>query len=343
MSVDWRHSTDWLKVVGLSPTDTPALAERAVASAHRLREARTAVAALLPPESAGLAAWAVGSLGRMEHADAVSDLDLVTVHDPGVVDEAGALELHDALAEPLRGAGFEVSEKTFAEPLSIDELVENIGGTNDSNRRLTYRALLLTEGAPLHDAATCAAFRDRILASYRSGPARGRSLISLSNDLHRYYRTICVDYRYKVEEAGKSWALRNLKLRHSRKLWHLAMLALQCAGQDHLRAGDQEAHDAWVLGHLDLPPARKLVLAMNDLGHADACTEILRRFDAFLAGISSPELRGLLENLEPGGEKEQPLVAQLFENARGFDEAAAQVVDVLLEVKRRFVVRFHLL
>ena len=97
--------------------------------------------------------------------------------------------------------------------------------------------------------------------------SRGRFLASLGNDLHRYYRTLCMDYRHKVDELDKSWAIRVLKLRHSRKLWHLANLALQCWSYDAIGDdGDDADRDVTLAARIGWPSLLRLAGALDHFG-----------------------------------------------------------------------------
>ena len=226
--------------IGLSASDVPAILTAERYSRRALRFARSQLADLHSPPAT--ATFAFGSLGRLE-ASSQSDLDLAFLYDSERIDKAGAETQRQAVIERL-AAVFDIPQKTFDQAIDLRRLTRNIGGRFDTNETLTYRALLLTEGAWLGGGGR--SMKHAVFRAYADAPiSRGRFLASLGNDLHRYYRTLCMDYRHKVEELDKSWAIRVLKLRHSRKLWHLANLALQC----------------WAVDAIDDDPSRDVALA----------------------------------------------------------------------------------
>jgi hypothetical protein len=106
------------------------------------------------------------------------------------------------------------------------DIVHEIGGEDDTNSNTTRRVLLLLESLPVGNREAYDRVRRQILKRYLSddrGLTRSSSAIRvprfLLNDLTRYWRTVTVDFVYKQRaEAGDKWALRNAKLRMSRKL-----------------------------------------------------------------------------------------------------------------------------
>jgi hypothetical protein len=328
---------EWLARVGLSERDVPHVLAAADLSRERILRARAALAAVPAP---GAAAIALGSLGRHECRDG-SDLDLAWIHDAALVGEGATTQHRRAAIHALREAGFDVPEKTFGGSIAIGTLLENIGGEQDTNVRLTYRALLLTESAWLLGEERAAGMRGRIFSVYRGGVTRGRFMATLLNDLLRYWRTVCVDYRYKIEEGSKGWALRYGKLRHSRKAWHLANLVLACAART---VAEGEGHDAYLEARLNLPPLLKIAAGLDALGDAQACADLWRRHDAFLGIVADPATRERLEALRPGEQDCEELDA-LKENAAGLDAAAEQVIELLMKRQpaRGHLLRFGLL
>lgn len=324
-----------LAELGLGPGDAAHVLRAAAGSQALLAAIRRELPGALPP---GAAAFALGSLGRHE-AGAASDLDLAVVYRPGC-DPAEVRGARERLAGRLRGLGLEIPDKTFQGALALEALLADIGGRNDNNDHLTYRALLLTEGAWLCNAADAAEITDALFGAYAGGAiTRGRFLSSLSNDLQRYYRTICVDYRFKVESAGKHWALRYLKLRHSRKLWHLANLALFC------RAAllPDEVRDAHLAEQLPRPPLLRVADAMRPLGGLPLCAPLVRAYDAFLGALADPAVRDALDRLQYDVREASPLFRGLREGAERFDLAAEGLVAHLWERSREHLVRYGLL
>ena len=321
---------------GLAAGDLPHVAAAAAHSWARLVDAREDLSEEPWPE--GLAVIALGSLGRAE-ASPASDLDLAVIHAAACPADAAAAARARA-ADRLRALGFHVAEKTFRRPLAVDALCADIGGEADTNERLTYRALLLTEGAWLARPADARALQGDLFRAY-AGPAiaRGRFLSALSNDLHRYYRTVCVDYRFKVDVAGKAWALRHLKLRHSRKLWHLANLVLFCTAAQ----APEDAREALIAAHLADPPLARVLTGLGALGGLPLAVPLCRAYDAFLAALADPALRERLGRLAHPERHRDPDYLALRANADRLDAAAQAIVAHLWERSPAHLARFGIL
>ncbi len=332
--VDYRPL---LGELGVDATQAAHVLAAADGSWQRQVEIRRALAGLeIPPT---LAVFAVGSLGRFE-SSAASDLDFAVIyaHQHAAADEASAVR--HALAEHLRARGHDVLDKTFRAPVELGALLRDIGGEGDTNLHLTYRALLLTEGAWLANASAADEVTDAIFAAYAQGAiSRGRFLSSLQNDLHRYYRTICVDYRFKVESAGKHWAIRYFKLRHARKLWHLANLALFC----HAAQLPDEDRDIHLATELPRPPLLRLADVLRAQGGLPLCADIVRAYDGYLAALADPEIRRGLDRVDYATRTRDPLFQRLVGGADRFDLAAQAVAGHLWVHCNEHLVRYGLL
>lgn len=333
----WRS---YLPRIGLTPAQVPALLAAEGYSRARVEQARALLDAL-PHDADALdscAVFALGSLGRME-ASAQSDLDLAFLYDSERIAAPRADALRAAVLAQLEPS-FDIPQKTFARAVDLRALTRNIGGREDSNETLTYRALLLTEGAWL--AGSGRSFKRELFAAYTTGQiARGRFLTALANDLHRYYRTLCMDYRYKVEELDKSWAIRVLKLRHSRKLWHLANIALQCWAVESI--DDDAERDVVLASRVGWPSLLRLCVALEAFGALELAREPLLCFDRFLAALGRAEVRDALVRLDYDARERCPSFVDLRLNAERLDLANARVVELLFERCRPFLVRFCLL
>jgi predicted nucleotidyltransferase len=333
-----------LAAIGLDASEIPHILEGVQHSQRKLQEARASLASLEQESGQGLGVTlvAVGSIGRFESSNA-SDLDIAILFDPARIGEPRLTELRNEAIQKLRSVGFDVSEKTFATPISIEDLCRDVGGAQEKNQVLTYRCLVLTEGAWLFEKASFEEFRKRIFDVYRYGSkTRGRFLTSLSNDLHRYYRTLCVDYRYKIETGGKGWAIRNIKLRHSRKTWHLSNLVMQCQASKIL---EQEAHDAYIAENISRPPLYKIAKVLDDGEMAHLCRPLFLAYDRFLELIKESSIREELEALDYDRKENSSPFRAARANAEHLHLAAAVIIDAYLSNPsyRDYLLRYGLL
>ena len=325
---------------GLTPSHLPAVWAAARHADAAVLRARALLVDAQHPSRAGCCALALGSIGRMESSDA-SDLDLAFIFDPAVTSRSRAEQGREACLEALR-TGFDVPEKTFRRAVNAEDLLHNVGGQRDTNERLTYRALLLTESAWILDEDGASNLRRAIFDVYARGKiTRGKNLTSLTNDLHRYWRTVCVDYRYKVEEQAKGWAIRSMKLRHTRKLWHLANVALQLWAAR--RADEAAPLDEAIFDRLRWPPLARLGACLSDMGLAELARPLYTCHDLYLARLSDVALRRRLDALVYETRRASPDYVELRENARRLDEACEAIISELWKVDRGHLIRFCLL
>lgn len=292
--------------------------------------------ALVRKDSEDTSIVVFGSLARDEYTKG-SDIDWTLLVD-GFADPA-----HLALTREI-GA---VVTQHSAKPAGIEELfgtmafshdlVHQIGGEDDTNRNTTRRILLLLESAAVGrpDAynRVVGYVLDRYLLEDRSflrPNARYRVPRFLLNDFARYWRTMAVDFAYKARTRDrKGFAIRNLKLRMSRKLIYVSGLLNCFACHMDMTADEREAlfsgndADRHFVDHFRQRIARTPleVLAGTSLRRPqlrDVARTIFSAYDKFLGALSDDSVRRHLEQLLPEHQDGDEIYQRLRGVSHGF-------------------------
>lgn len=217
---------------------------------------------------------------------------------------------------PLKGPG---AEGIFGNMAFSHDIVHHIGGQADTNRNTTQRILLLLEAVALRDpkdelggpyARIVRQILNRYLVSdsnfYSQADHESRIPRFLLNDIVRYWRTMCVDFAYKDwEQGGKKWAIRNIKLRTSRKLLFVSGLltVFSCFKNESLRRDGEGSGDyqlklqKHLLNFVHSTPLNILVWTLQELGLNEPCKNFLSLYEEFLDQINDKSVRNHLGGL----------------------------------------------
>jgi predicted nucleotidyltransferase len=282
--------------------------ELAQAKRQELQKALTAI------DSEDTSVVVSGSLARDEFTDG-SDIDWTLLIDG--LSDPGHYELTSKILDVVRGVAAKPigREGTFGSMVFSHDLVHEIGGEDDTNRNTTRRLLLLLESRAVGREDAYRRVVRNILNRYLledRGFWRGsghRVPRFLQNDFARYWRTMAVDFAYKLRtRSGKGWAIRNIKLRMSRKLIYVSGL-LACF-RCHLDYSPSEREKIFrdpnrrqeVIERLEaifrLTPLEIVASVLTRYRHFDgAANKILNSYDEFVGILSDADARTRLEQL----------------------------------------------
>ena len=279
---------------------------------ERLKLTRKIVEAGLAPADASVVVF--GSLARGEWTQG-SDLDWTLLVDGPT--QAQHAEVARAIVEIVAGQNREPgSTGVFGGLTFSHDLVHFIGGEDDTNTNTTRRILLLLESNGLTDDHVRTRVVKALLARYVQEdvnyhePSRFLVPRFLLNDYVRYWRTMCVDSAQKRKEKVDKWALRNIKLRLSRKLIFTTGLwaclschlhpseALQEARSANDKAGVSVSMIAMLERFSQISPLETLADAFMKYDATEAATRSFDAYEEFLTILDDTSLERAAQETE---------------------------------------------
>jgi predicted nucleotidyltransferase len=279
-----------------------------VFSEGKLSDLRWSLAPVTPD---GVSVLTFGSYARGE-ASPNSDLDYLLVFEgaePAEEPECAAairaaIEEHVPI-EPGSGG-------PFGGHIASADLLRNVGGNDDTNKAITRRILLLLEG----DWLCCgnesfSALRRALIEKYvGEEPTKDHQLtLFLLNDIIRYWRTITVDYAFKVTEEGKDWGLRNIKLMYSRKLMYASGLFGVAMTVDRSRNRKVD----FLSEYFAIP----VVDRIKGIAGETEARRVMELYDDFLNKLEQKSVRDHLKSLKPS-QRGDPLFRELKNEGHRF-------------------------
>jgi hypothetical protein len=210
------------------------------------------------------------------------------------------------------------------------EIIHQIGGEDDTNSNTTKRILLVLESRPVGRRDAFDRVLNSVLSRYVAEDARflqpsARFHVPrfLLNDFARYWRTMAVDFAHKRRtRAGQGAAIRNLKLRMSRKLIFVSGLLACFSGHILLTAPELSAlihaghaPDEFVR-HLrrvfSKTPLEIVASMINNHKHLRPIgIRLFSAYELFIGALSDDEKRAHLESLRADAEDDDGVYREL--------------------------------
>lgn len=332
------HSAEELaKRLGADWVNLAAGRTRAAQEFERLREA------CLPLVVPDTSLVVFGSLARMEFTDS-SDIDWTLLVDGISIPE------HSLIARQIGEALASLQSKspgrtgTFGNIAASHNLIHFIGGEDDTNANTTRRSLLLLEAQAIGDTGAFVRVRNNILKRYLEedlGFWRKTTKIKvphfLLNDFARYWRTMAVDFADKQHDRfHEGFALRNIKLRLSRKLMYMSGLLAcfrcqldfpdEAERLEFFRRDNSIEVASFISKHLDKTPLDMLSETLSrHVDKPEATKNLFDAYDAFLGLLGNSDKRRHLENLTPEEFEKDPTYEEARAISHQFGDAVQQI------------------
>jgi hypothetical protein len=264
---------------------------------------------------------AVGSYGRYE-ASQESDLDGYVIYEKDLPEKTIAI-INEKIKEVARWGGIRLSGGF--NHISLNDMHKNIGGRNDTNPSITNRILFLLESECLYGQPFYSLAYRKILKKYLNDVLKFRKQAPrfLLNDIIRYYRTICVDYEFKITEENKDWALRNIKLRFSRKGLYFGGIAILL---NSMNKKDADRYD-YIYRNLRLPFADKISHILLEQKKVREHADILTLYADFLEEISKAKTRTHLKRLHKSDRNRDEKFRYIEKKANSFNEGIKKLLN----------------
>jgi hypothetical protein len=317
--------------------------EHIKAARIRTQTVRQSLSALNEYSSADTSIVVYGSIGRAEVIEG-SDADWTLLIDGP--SDPGHLRVSQEVEKKFRELGLKKPgrEGTFGGLVSSHELIHHMAGSHDTNQNLTRRILLLLESYGVTEPLVRQRVLGNILNRYilydttvpRSDPPKDVIPHFLLNDVVRYWRTMASDYAAKMwERDAEEWAIRNVKLRFSRKLIFIAGL-LTCfsfeleppANRGELIADRERLPEILTSHILDTLGTTPLDVVSRRLLHLDAratARKFFGAYDDFLAILGDVEKRATLMTLR----LQDAISSKVWNEARAASHRFREAIETL--------------
>ncbi len=273
-----------------------------------------------------------------------SDLDWTLLLDKPV--DPADLGTTQRIAARIYGAKFAEPGKTniFGTMTSSHSLVHDIGGQDDTNANTTRRVLLLLEsyvpaGRDAYDRVRRHILHRYVEDDYVLSFGSGQKIVPrfLLNDLSRYWRTVTVDFVHKQRaDGGGKWAIRNAKLRMSRKLIFAAglLVCFEChldsdAERARLFLKGADGGSSELIRYLELQfslsPLEILARSVRRHGKPETARLLFDSYDAYLSLLDDHDKRAALTNLQPSDAPSSPVFTEVREISHRFQEGLTRL------------------
>lgn len=281
----------------------------------------------------------VGSTARRE-AMSASDIDLLPIWCGDPKEFPHFEDLTGKVREDLRQkTGLDVStSRNLMRSTQLSTLckADGIGGDDDHRRTLTQRMLVLTESEQLGGGRKISEIRKAILEAYVGERDIERTVskhpMAVCNDIARYYRTLCVDYKSRAETKPESWAERHAKLRNARKLWYFSTVMVIARIVSDTKIGNQQVLFDAMEEAFSLPPILRLASSVEP-DNREQASRILNLFSLYLEEMGEVKFRESLgvvdfdqrKNKILLGDRENPYF-EMYTRSRDLSEHMIQML-----------------